>query len=140
MSGEATAAHRKLLITAQIPVRWSDQDVNGHVNNTMHFRYFEQTRILWLRTQPAVVNRDGHGVVVAQASCRYLRPIHYPETLEVRMYAGAPGRASFATHYEIRGADGDTTYATGEVVLVWIDRASGKALPLPESMRQALVD
>ena len=132
------AEDRKLLITTQIAVRWSDQDVNGHVNNTMYFRYFEQARILWLHSQPAVNNRNGRGVVVAQATCRYLRPISYPETLDVRMYAGAVGRTSFPTMYDILAADGSVKYAEGQVVLVWVDRASGKSLALPESMRHAL--
>ena len=134
----AAPARGKRLITAQIPVRWADQDTNRHVNNAMHFTYFEQTRILWLHTQPAVSNPDNHGVIVAQASCNYLRPIPYPETLEVRMYAGPVGRASFPTLYEIFGADGGTKYADGQVVLVWIDRNTGKSLPLPDSMREAL--
>jgi len=140
VTGDArgAAARGKLLITAQIAVRWADQDTNRHVNNAMHFTYFEQTRILWLHTQPAVSNPDNHGVVVAKASCNYLRPIPYPETLEIRMYAGPAGRASVSTLYEIFGADGSTKYADGEVVLVWIDRNSGKSLPLPESMREAL--
>jgi acyl-CoA thioester hydrolase len=104
----------------------------------MYFTYFEQARIAWLHEQPAVLNRDGHGVVVAQASCNYLRPIPYPETVSVRMYSGPVGRTSFPTLYEIFGADGVTRYADGQTVLVWVDRKTGKSLPLPDSMRQAL--
>lgn len=138
MTDKDAAARGKLIITAQIPVRWSDQDLNGHVNNAMHFRYFEQTRILWLREQPAVRNPENHGVIVAQASCNYLRPIPYPETLDIRMYAGRIGRTSFGTVYDIFGSDGSAKYADGQVVLVWIDRNTGKSLPLPDSMREAL--
>jgi acyl-CoA thioester hydrolase len=134
----AAPARGKLLITAQIPVRWADQDTNRHVNNAMYFTYFEQTRILWLHAQPAVSNPDNHGVIVAKASCNYLRPIPYPETLEIRMHSGSIGRASFSTLYDIFGSDGSTQYADGEVVLVWIDRNTGKSLPLPDSMREAL--
>lgn len=136
---DRTAAERgKLLLTFGIPVRWSDQDTNRHVNNAMYFTYFEQARVAWLEQQPAVHNRDGHGVVVAQASCKYLRPIPYPETLAVRIYAGLVGRTSFPTLYDIFGADGVTKYADGQVVLVWVDRKTGKSLPLPASMREAL--
>jgi acyl-CoA thioester hydrolase len=138
-SGKTPAALRgNLLITAHIPVRWSDQDVNGHVNNAKYFTFFEQTRIVWLQQQAALANTEGHGVVVAHAGCDYLRPIPYPETLEIRMYAGRRGRSSFTTHYEIFGADGRVQYADASAVLVWIDRKSGKALPLPESLREAL--
>jgi len=136
---DRTAAERgKLLLSVEIPVRYSDQDVNRHVNNAMYFTYFEHARVIWLLQQPAVHNPDGHGSVVAQASCNYAQRIPYPETLQVRMYAGPLGRSSFATLYEIFGADGTTKYADGQVVLVWIDRNTGKSLPLPDSMRAAL--
>jgi acyl-CoA thioester hydrolase len=132
------AQRRKLLITVRLPVRWSDQDVNGHVNNAMHFTYFEQTRIEWLKNQSAVTDARGQGVVVARASCDYIRPIPYPETLEIRMHAGPIGRSSFPTSYEMFGADGSTRYAEGHAVLVWVDRAAGKSQPLPDALRAVL--
>jgi len=33
-----------------LAVRWGDMDAMGHVNNTVYFRYMEQTRIEWLET------------------------------------------------------------------------------------------
>ena len=39
--------HKKLVHTERIPVRWGDMDAMGHVNNTVYFRYMEQTRICW---------------------------------------------------------------------------------------------
>ena len=132
------AEERKLLVNVQLPVRWADQDVNGHVNNAVYFTYFEQTRIVWLKSQPAVTRARGQGVVVAQASCNYLRPIPYPETLDIRMYAGRVGRTSIVTLYEIDSADKNTRYAEGQVVLVWVDRNAGKSLPLPDDLRDAV--
>lgn len=132
------AGEKRLLITVDIPVRWSDEDVNGHVNNATYFTYFEQTRVEWLRRQPAVLEARGQGVVIAQTSCSYLRPIAYPETLKVTMYAGRVGRASVTTHYEIENAAREVRYAEGEAVLVWVDRSTGRALPLPERLRSTL--
>ncbi|HEV3484819.1 MAG TPA: thioesterase family protein [Vicinamibacterales bacterium] len=141
MKGATGADHaeRRLVLTAQIAVRWSDQDTNSHVNNATYFTYFEQARILWLRSDEMTALRPkGQGVVVAQASCTYLKPIPYPETLQVPMYLGKLGRSSIPTYYEIHGADARIKYAEGEVVLVWIDRKTGKSLPLPEGLREAL--
>lgn len=129
---------RRHLITVGIPVRWSDQDVNRHVNNATYFTYFEQTRIEWLKRQRAVTHAKGEGVVVAQASCDYLQPIPYPETLEIRMYAGRVGRTSFTTLYEIFGEDRATKYATGQAVLVWVNRKEGKSQPFPDELRATL--
>ena len=88
-------AERRLVLTAEIPVRWADQDTNGHVNNATYFTYFEQTRILWLRSEVMIARRLKHeGIVVAQASCNYLKPIPYPETLRIPMFIGK--------HFELR--------------------------------------
>ncbi|TMG85764.1 MAG: acyl-CoA thioesterase, partial [Betaproteobacteria bacterium] len=34
--------------TTKVPIRWGDMDAQGHVNNTVYFRYMEQARIEWL--------------------------------------------------------------------------------------------
>jgi len=38
---------KKLVHVERIPVRWGDMDAMAHVNNTVYFRYMEQTRISW---------------------------------------------------------------------------------------------
>lgn len=130
---------RKLLFTLKLPVRWADLDANGHVNNATYFTYFEQARIAWLESQNAQNTADGQGPVIAQTGCSFQRPIPYPETLEILVYAGAPGRASFPTFYEIYGSD-RTKYADGQAVMVWVDRNSGKSQPIPDTLRKALQD
>jgi acyl-CoA thioester hydrolase len=46
------------------------------------------------------------------------------------MYLGEPGRSSIGSFYEILVAG--TKYADGAAKIVWIDRASGRSVPLPE--------
>ena len=127
---------RKFLVSVKVPVRWADLDANGHVNNAKYFTYFEQARIAWLESQNAQ-NAAGQGPVIAQTGCSFLRPIPYPETLEISVYAGAPGRSSFPTFYEIAGGAG-LKYAEGQAVMVWVDRATGKSCPSPETLRKTL--
>ena len=120
-------------------MRWGDQDTNSHVNNATYFTYFEQARILWMRSDEMnAVRPRNEGSVVAQASCRYIRPIPYPETLRVPMFIGKIGRSSIPTYYEIHGTQARVKYAEGEVVLVWVDRRTGKSLPIPEKVREML--
>lgn len=131
------AEQRKLLTRLQIAVRWADLDANGHVNNATYFTYFEQARIAWLESQNAQNTASGHGPVIAQTACSFLRPIPHPEMLTVSMYSGAPGRSSFPTFYDITGAT-DIRYAEGQAIMVWVDRNSGKSHPLPDTLRKAL--
>jgi acyl-CoA thioester hydrolase len=131
---------RRLLHTTCIPVRWGDMDAMGHVNNTVYFRYAEQSRIEWLESMGFSLDAGREeAAVIVNASCTFLLPITYPATVEVRLYAGKPGRSSVPTFYEMRRVGDDTLYAEGAAKVVWFDPATGKSMPLPERIR-ALVD
>jgi len=91
----------------------------------------EQARIEWLYAQAKAVGHTGNdGPVIVNASCNFLLPLVYPGEVEVRMYLGEPGRSSIGSFYEILVAG--TKYADGAAKIVWIDRASGRSVPLPE--------
>ena len=122
-----------------LPVRWADMDVNAHVNNTRFFTYFESARLAWFESVCPRKHRNGQGPVVAQSACNYRRSIPYPETLLINMYAGAPRRTSFTTYYDVLSeADPSIKYADGQAVMVWVDRETGKAQPLPDFVRAVL--
>lgn len=129
---------RKWVHTTRMPVRWGDMDAMGHVNNTVYFRYMEQTRIEWLETfDYGVTHAQDEAAVIVNASCTFLVPIAYPAIVEIRMYVGKPGRTSLPTYYEIRCEGEDVLYAEGAAKLVWFLPASGKSAPLPERIRDS---
>lgn len=127
---------RRLLHTTRIPVRWGDMDAMGHVNNTVYFRFAEQSRIEWLESMGFFLHagRDEAAVIV-NASCTFLLPITYPAMVEVRLYSGKPGRSSIPTYYEMRCVGEDVLYAEGAAKVIWFNPASGKSAPLPERIR-----
>jgi acyl-CoA thioester hydrolase len=130
---------RRLAHVERIPIRWGDMDAMGHVNNTVYFRYMEQARISWFdRLVPEADAWRSTGIVIANASCNYKRAMTYPGTVEVRLYAGAPGGASVPTFYELRVDDDPVPYADGAAVVVFIDMQSQKSKRIPEDMRARL--
>lgn len=127
---------RKLLLTTRIPVRWGDMDAYGHVNNTIYFRYFEQARVEWLEQQGSRVSPDETiGPVIINASCTFYAPVNYPSTVIVKMFGGEPGRTSVMTWYELYVEGEDRLYADGAAKTVWMDTATGKSAPLPDTIR-----
>lgn len=127
--------NRRLVYISRFPIRWSDMDAMGHVNSTMYFRYLEQARIEWYASFRAR-ERAGMETVVVNAHCTYFRPLTFPGDIEVRTYAGSPGRSSFEINQEIRLADDpDTIYASGGSKVVWVDMQTGKSVLLPEDIR-----
>jgi acyl-CoA thioester hydrolase len=129
-------AERKLLLTTRIPVRWGDMDAYNHVNNTVYFRYFEQARVEWLEAMAFPVRPDqADAPVIINASCTFMIPVNYPATVEVRLFAGTPGRSSVMTWYELRVEGDDRLYAEGAAKVVWMDTRTGKSVPLPDTLR-----
>jgi acyl-CoA thioester hydrolase len=118
--------------TSTQPLRWADMDMQGHVNNTVYFRYMEQARIEWFYQSTLAGGgfADGQGSVIVNASCHFLAPLVYPGTIEVHMALGDLGRTSVGSFYEI--VMGGRKYADGAAKIVWIDLASGRPTPLPE--------
>lgn len=129
-----------LVYISRFPIRWGDMDAMGHVNNTTFFRYLEQARIEWYATfRPQEL--AGMETVVVNAHCTFLLPLKYPGDIEVRTYAGSPGRSSFEITQEIRlQNDPDTLYATGGSKVVWIDLETNKSTPLPQDILQLMAD
>ncbi len=129
------------LHTLVMPVRWSDMDAVGHVNNAAYFVYLEQTRVSWLDSLNATetLSPDACGPVIVTAHCSFHKPIVYPATIEIQMFGGPAGRCSFDSFYEIRdGQDRERIYTTGSAKVVWVNHKSKKSAPLPGTVRRLL--
>jgi len=127
---------RKLVHVERIPVRWGDMDAMGHVNNTVYFRYMEQARISWFeKLVPQSDAWKSVGIVIANASCNFRRAINYPGTVEVKVFAGAPGGSSVPTFYELHV--GDQMRADGAATVVFIGEDQ-KPLRIPQKIRALL--
>ena len=124
---------RKLVHVERIAIRWGDMDAMGHVNNTVYFRYMEQARISWFETLVPRADAWGEiGIVIVNASCNFRRPINYPGTVEVKVFAGAPGGSSVPTFYEL--VLENESYADGAATVVFVGRDQ-RPLRIPDRIR-----
>ena len=130
--------HAKLLHTATIPLRWGDMDALNHVNNTVYFRFMEEVRIDWLEQFGHITSNSLDSPVVVTAACHFIKPITYPATVVVRLFAGPPGRSSFHTWYEILVEGDREPCAMGEARVVWVAAHGGKSVPIPDWLRAQL--
>jgi acyl-CoA thioester hydrolase len=55
----------------------------------------------------------------------------------VELFAERIGNSSVTIGHRIVSADGAALHADGHVVMVWVDRASGKPVPLPKIVLDA---
>ena len=132
------AATRVPLFTADIAARWRDLDAFNHVNNSNYLTYLEEARLQWLSHVPGPWFDDHAMPVMAAVQLNYRRPIEWPAQLHVELFCERLGSSSMSIGHRIVDAeDTDRLYSDGHVVMVWMDPATGKPVPLPQSIREA---
>ena len=123
------------------PLRWSDMDAFGHVNNVVFLRYLEEARIDFTFTSAGEAGEKAfsEGSVVARHEIDYLRPLVYrPAPVIIETWLTRLGNASFTVAYEIK--DEDTVYVRAATVVVPYDIAEGRPRRLTTSERAFLAD
>jgi YbgC/YbaW family acyl-CoA thioester hydrolase len=126
------------LIRVPLSVRWRDLDAFNHVNNSKYLSYLEEARLRWMLTIPGMGLDDDVAPVVAASNLNYRRPIGWPGDVMIELFVERLGNTSVTIGHRIVDAnEGGVTYCDGNVVMVWIDRTSGRAAPLPASVRTA---
>ena len=119
--------------TTQVRVRYADTDAEGVVYYGSYLVYFEVARVELLRELGCPIGeaRD-RGLVfpAVSATCNYRRPGRVDDLLDVRLWLGRVGRASFDFAYQVCRdgevlADGTTRHAA-------VDVDSGRAVARPD--------
>jgi acyl-CoA thioester hydrolase len=126
--------------TLTIPTRWYDNDVYGHVNNVQYYAFFDTIINEYLINTGGldILNGDAIGLC-AESQCSFTAALVFPEPVSAGLRVGHLGTSS--VKYEIGlfgGAAGETPAATGRFVHVFVDRASRRPVPIPDSIRGAL--
>ena len=83
-----------LLFRHRLAVRWGDMDSYSHVNNTTYLEYIQEARVAWFASLGIAMDHVPEGPVVLQTLHTYLKPVVYPATLIIDLYAGPVGRSS----------------------------------------------
>ena len=122
-----------------ITTRWMDNDVYGHLNNVVHYSFFD-TAVNRMLIDAGVLDIHGGEVIglVVQTQCRYFESLAFPQTVHAGIRVGRLGRCS--VHYELGlfGDDAPLAAAVGQFTHVYVDRASRRPVPLPAALRTAL--
>ena len=116
--------------------RWRDLDAFDHVNNSNFLTYLEEARIRWFMGLDKPWVTDAIAPLLAAVQINYKAPIPYPSEIVVELFAERVGNTSVTIGHRVLSADGKVLHADGNVVMVWIDRDSGKPVPLPEAVRE----
>ena len=128
---------REPLFRMPVAVRWRDLDAFHHVNNSNFLTYLEEARIRWFDSLDEEWVTEHTAPLLAAVQVNYRMPIPYPADVVVELYCERVGNSSVTVGHRIASEDGATLYADGHVVIVWVERASGRPTPLPGAVRRA---
>lgn len=122
-------------------VRFCETDAFGHLNNTKVFIYLEEARIEFfkhLQLMQSWASPDfSEMIVAADLQCNYLKQIYFDEKLKTYVKVAHIGNSSLDLHYMIKN-EKDEICITARGVIVQASKATGKAVPLSDEIKQKL--
>ena len=122
-----------------IPTRWADNDAYGHVNNVVHYAWFDTAVNAWLVDAGLLDIAAGDLIgLVVETGCRYFAPLSFPEHADVGLAVERLGNSSVTYQLGIFLEGSSSAAAEGEFTHVYVDRVSRKPKPLPEEWRKKL--
>jgi acyl-CoA thioester hydrolase len=120
-----------------IEVRFRDCDAMGHVNNAVYLTYLEQARFAYWNAADIGRLAGEVSYIIARVEIDFRAPATTGQMLDVAIAVTGLGRTSFSMAYEIRDGEGRLV-ATAKSVQVAYDYAAGKAVVLPDAIRQRI--
>jgi acyl-CoA thioester hydrolase len=133
---DARGAYRTFLT---IPTRWMDNDAYAHVNNVVYYSYFDTAvNEHLIRAGGLDIARDPVVGLVVETSCRFARPLSFPDVLEAGLRVTRLGTSSVEYAIGLFRQGEPAAAAQGRFVHVWVDRASGRPARVPDKIRAAL--
>jgi acyl-CoA thioester hydrolase len=122
-----------------LPTLWADNDAYGHVNNAVHYRWFDTVVNSWLiaRGLLDIATGDPIGLVV-ETGCRYAGSITYPDPVEIGLRLDRLGGSSVTYRLGVFRQGDEAAAAEGHFTHVYVDRAHRRPVPVPAAWREAL--
>ncbi len=123
----------------EVPSRWLDNDIYGHVNNVNYYSYFDTAIAHYLMGEGGLVPWTDEVIgFCVESGCRFRRGLRFPDRITAGLKVTRLGRSSVRYEIGIFGNDDDAAAADGYFVHVFVERASERPAPIPEPIRAAL--
>lgn len=130
-----SAGREDYALHVRLITRWSDYDMLGHVNNVEYYRYFETGILTLLRETGLDWQSDPVIPLAVENGCVFLKPVAVSSHVDIGVRIAHLGNSSVRYEIAVFVPQADVPSATGFFVHVFIDRVTGKPVPMPEAVR-----
>ena len=123
-----------------IPVRFSDLDALGHVNNARFLTYMEEARLAyWTHLFPLdPENIKSLGLILADAKLSFRSPATLGETLRVWTRVASFGTKSFVQEYRIETLGSQRLIVEGSTVVVMFEYHNNRSIAIPGDVKETI--
>lgn len=123
----------------RLETRWNDNDAFGHMNNAVHYQFFDTTVNRLLRDLGSLQEPQGaNRFLVVETGCRYFEEMAYPDLINVGLVVRHLGRSSVRYDLALFRNDERTAAAVG--FLVHVNTIAGRAVEICDELRTRLKD
>ena len=126
--------------TIEIRVRYSETDRMGYAYYGNYASYFEVARVEALRNlgiNYKQLEYEGTLLPVSEFTIKYLKPAYYDDLINITVSISELPKARIRFLYESKNVKGEIIN-TGETVLVFVDKTTGKPKPAPSRILDKL--
>lgn len=114
-------------------IRFADLDPNQHVNNTAYAVYFETARVMLMRDPARGLMPPGAAWVLVRLDTHFRSELHWPGRIHIGLGVERLGRTSVTFTQGVFSEEGICA-ASATAVIVMVDRASRKPMPLSDAV------
>ncbi len=122
-----------------IPTRWTDNDVYGHINNSVYYFYFDTVvnRFLIDTGLLEIGKSEVIGLVVG-TSCDFFAPAAFPDAITAGLRVAKLGNSSVTYEIGLFKNETPSAIAQGTFTHVYVDEFTRRPTPLSDKMRDIL--
>jgi acyl-CoA thioester hydrolase len=122
-----------------IPTRWDDNDMLGHLNNVLYYRFFEAVLVKFVIEEINLDWRDGIlSVQAVESFCQFHQPLSFPDVIDAGLRVAKLGNSSIVFEMALFGPNREAAAASGHMVEVLVDSKTGKSRPINSDQRTLL--
>ncbi len=124
----------------EMPTRWADNDMYGHVNNVAYYGFFDTAVNRFLIDNSGLDIHHGAQIgLVVETGCHYFAPLSFPSVFDIGLRVERVGNTSVTYGLGVFGKDQTKASAQGRFVHVYVDRTNRKPIALTEPLRRAVM-
>ena len=139
MAKKTPSTRSNYSVFSTITTRWFDNDVYGHMNNTVHYQLFDTAVHGYLVGQGLLDFKSGPTVfLVVETGCQYFSELAFPDVISAGIKVIKLGASSVIYEVGLFRGDADEASAEGHFVHVNVDRETRQPIKINNNLHKAL--